>query len=120
MKTNKQLHPEKFWFFKTPSNLKAFIYFFFLFLTALPLPCEVYANVCLSTADLGEGERGDVTPDLQCFPKDAANVLLAHLPGKPHNPADGQRRCYVQIDSYRMYICNEGPPASYATPPPKL
>lgn len=107
MKTNKQLYPEKFWFLKTPSN------FVFLCLTAPPLPREVDANVCLSTADLGEGERGDVTPDLQCFPKDAANVLLAHLPGKPHNPAGGQRRCYVQTDSYKMYICNEGPPASH-------
>lgn len=71
--------------------------FFLLLPLTFLLPCEVYADVSLPTVDLSESEWGDVAPDLQCFPEDAANLFFAHLPGKPHNPADGQRRCYRQI-----------------------
>lgn len=66
------------------------------FFSAL-IPCEVNADISLPTVDLGEGERGDVTPDFQGFPKDASNLFLAHLPGKPHNPVGDQRRCQTHL-----------------------
>lgn len=58
-----------------------------------PQPCEVDANVGLPAVDLGEGERRDVAPDFQRLSEDTPDLLLAHLPGEPHDPAREQRRC---------------------------
>lgn len=56
-------------------------------------PHEVDANVGLPTVDLGESERRDVTPDIQRLSKDSPDLLLAHLPGEPDDPArEGYRR----------------------------
>lgn len=60
---------------------------------APPPPREVDADVGLPAVDLGEGERRDVAPDFQRLSKDTPDLLLAHLPGEPHNPAREQRRC---------------------------
>lgn len=58
-----------------------------------PPPREVDANVGLPAVDLGESERRDVAPDFQRLSKDTPDLLLAHLPGEPHDPAREQYRC---------------------------
>lgn len=57
-------------------------------------PREVDANVGFPAVDLSEGERCDVTPDFQRLSEHTPDLLLAHLPGEPHDPAREQYRFY--------------------------
>ena len=75
------------------------VFFVFLHVSVLP-PCEVDADVGPPTADLCEGERGNITPDFQGLSEDTSNLLLVHLPGKPDNPVGDRRRCETHTHTH--------------------
>lgn len=56
------------------------------------LPGKVDSDICDPPADLGEGERSDIAPDLHRLPDHTAHLLLVHLPGEALDPAGEQRR----------------------------
>lgn len=60
------------------------------------LPGKVDPDIRRPSADLGEGERCDITPDLHRLPKHTPHLLLVHLPGETYNPAGNQHRCQCQ------------------------